>query len=97
MMTGMHIDGFNYNAATEAIWANISKADAYITEKEPYRMVKSEDPAVHEEGKKIIGRLVMHLGATAIALQPFMPSTAEKILAAIATNAMPETLFPRKE
>lgn len=97
MMTGMRIDAYDFNVAADAIWANIGKADAYITEKQPFKMVKSEDQAVREEGKKIIGRLVMHLGATAIALQPFMPETAQKILDAIATNSMPETLFPRRD
>lgn len=96
MMTGMQIDHYNYGAATDAIWANIAKADAYISEKKPFSMVKSADAAEREEGKKIIERLIKHVGMTAISLQPFMPETAQKILAAIATNSMPETLFPRK-
>jgi len=46
--------------------------------------------------KKIIGELVVKLWNIAVALEIFLPETAEKIQKCIKENKMPETsLFPR--
>lgn len=86
-----HID-----KATHLIWEHIGKADEYITNTMPFKKVKSESQEEREEGKKIIEKLVRHIGMIAAHLEPIMPETSSAILRAIAENKKPENLFPRK-
>jgi len=92
-----HLDAHDYNAACNYIWDNITKADAYIQEKKPFSMVKSEQESEREEGKNIITRLVKHLFVTTVQLEPLLPATTATIRKAIEINTMPPALFPRKE
>lgn len=92
-----HLEQYDVNAAAALIWEHVAKADAYIQEKKPFLLVKSEDPAEREQGKKIIARLTKHLAMTATHLEPIMPETSKAILGAIRGNTMPPALFPRKE
>jgi methionyl-tRNA synthetase len=90
------LDAFNIQAAADLVWEHIGKADAYIQETQPFRLVKSEDPAEKEKGIEIIRKLVRHAAEIAVHLRPILPDTAAKIEAAIRGNRMPESLFPRK-
>lgn len=96
-MISYHLDRYDFNAAAALIWDHIAQADAFIQEKKPFTMVKSEDPAEVERGRNIISRLVQHLSQTATHLEPFMPATAEAIHEAIRANTKPENLFARKD
>lgn len=90
------LEAYNYNAACDLIWDHIAKVDAYIQEKKPFSLVKSGNPAEKEEGIAIIKKLVGHVAMLATHLEPIIPDTALKMRKAVATNSMPETLFPRK-
>jgi methionyl-tRNA synthetase len=89
------LDHYDFNTATGLIWEHISKTDAFIQEKKPFSLVKSDD--TKEEGKQIIVQLVNHLALIAHHLAPIMPETSKKIMIAIRDNKKPENLFLRKE
>lgn len=87
------MEGFKVNEALDYIWSEIQHADQLITEKEPFKLIKTD----RTQGEDIIRDLVRTVKTVAEALQPFMPQTSEKILEAIKENKKPENLFPRKE
>lgn len=91
-----HLDAYNYNAACDLIWEHIAKVDAYIQEKKPFTLVKSENASEKAEGIEIITKLVGHVVMLATHLEPIIPATAAKMKEAVAKNTMPEALFPRK-
>lgn len=82
-----------FQAAADNIWEVIGDMDRYIAKKEPYKIVKTELAS----GQAMIIGLVEDLYKVATALQPFLPDTAETILAAIKENKKPENLFARLE
>jgi methionyl-tRNA synthetase len=87
------VEKFELNEALNRIWSEIDRIDRGITEKAPFRVVKTDEAI----GKALIQGFVQDLYAVAKALEPFMPDASEKILAAINENKKPETLFPRKD
>ena len=91
------IDAFRINEAVDVIWEHIAKADAYIQETQPFKLIKSEDETKRIQAQEIFVKLSVHLVRIATHLRPIMPETAEKILQAVRTNQMPAALFPRKE
>ncbi len=89
------INEFRFNEATDYIFNMIAECDSVMTEREPFKKVKSEDESVREEGKGDIALLVRHLAKIATHLSPLMPQTSVAILAAVRENKKPENLFPR--
>jgi methionyl-tRNA synthetase len=85
------IEAFKYNEALDLIWKVIGALDARITEEQPFKVIK-EDP---EKGKAMLQELVAGVSDIALALASVMPSTSEKILAAVKEGKKPENLFPR--
>lgn len=83
---------YNYNLALDYIWTKIGAADAYVQSTEPFKTIKT-DP---EKAKSDIRYLVNELATIAYLLQPFLPTTSAKILAAIKANHLAEPLFMRK-
>jgi len=82
---------FRFDKVLEHIWSNIQLLDEEITNKEPFKLVKTDK----EAAQKIIIGLVNGLWVVAQDLQPHLPKTAEIILAAIKENKKPENLFTR--
>lgn len=89
------IKQFRFNEAMDLVFEHVAKGDSYMTEREPYKKIKSENAAEREEAKKDIEKLVRHLAKVAAHLVSAMPRTAEAILAAVRANKKPENLFPR--
>ena len=87
------LEKFDYNKALDHVWSEIQKLDQKITTTEPFKLVKTDLAA----GRVLIADLATELYITVQLLKPFMPSTAEKISAAILANKKPENLFPRKD
>lgn len=78
--------------ATEIIWRQVRKADQYIQEKEPFKVIKT-DP---EKAKKDILILLGELWIIARLLEPFLPETSAHIINAIKSNReISQPLFPR--
>jgi methionyl-tRNA synthetase len=76
------------------IWKHVEEANLVIQNEQPFKLVKT-DP---EKGKEIIRDLVVRLYTIAEMLAPIIPSTSEKIKAAVQVNKMPEeALFLRRD
>ncbi len=82
---------FRFSDAMDAIWQKIGELDGDITEKEPFKLVKTDK----EAAQRIIKDLARGLFEVADALVPFMPNVAQTIQEAVKTNKKPENLFPR--
>lgn len=89
------INEYRFNEALDFVFEMIAECDTVMTERAPFRKVKSEDEALRAEGKEDIRLLVQHLVRIASHLSTAMPHTAEQIIAAVAANKKPENLFPR--
>ncbi|HEY0964476.1 MAG TPA: methionine--tRNA ligase [Candidatus Paceibacterota bacterium] len=87
------LEGFNFHDATKIIWLNIQTLDQYITDTEPFKLVK-ENP---EAAKAHLQALREGLYVIGNRLESFMPETSAKILEAVRTNKKPDNLFPRLE
>ncbi|MBU6427063.1 methionine--tRNA ligase [Patescibacteria group bacterium] len=85
--------GYNIQQASNAVWTLISKADAIVQEREPFKKIKTDASAA----KRDIAELLAYLKIIAGLLLPILPQTAETILDLIKENKMPERpLFVRK-
>ncbi len=87
------MEAFKVNEVLDYIWSEIQRADQLITEKEPFKLIKTD----RAQGEDVIRDLVREVYVIAKSLQSFLPQTSEKILEAIKENKKPENLFPRKE
>ncbi len=95
-VTSMDFDAlehYQFQAVLDGVWAGIGAMDEYITENEPFKVVKT-DP---DQAKEMIIKLVRDLHEVAESLVAFMPQTAEIILQAIKENKKPDNLFARLE
>jgi methionyl-tRNA synthetase len=84
---------FEFQAVLDGVWTGIGAMDEYITENEPFKVVKTDK----ELATQMIQKLVRDLHEIAESLVPFMPQTADIILTAIKENKKPENLFARLE
>ncbi|MFA7302641.1 MAG: methionine--tRNA ligase [Candidatus Paceibacterota bacterium] len=91
------VERFKFNEAMDLVFEHVAKGDAFMTEHEPYKKIKSADAAEKETGRQEIEKLVHHVAKIAAHLVPSMPATAEAILAAVRANKKPDNLFPRLE
>jgi len=89
------LNEFRFNEALDYVFEMIAECDGVMTERAPFKKVKSEDDSIREEGKGDISLLVGHLSTIAAHLGPIMPKTSEAILIAVRDNKKPENLFPR--
>jgi len=87
------VEKYDLKAAMDFVWEKIQAADKKIQATEPFKLVKTKP----EQAQKIIGELLSGLSEIAKLLLPFLPETADKILALIKTGKAPiSPLFPRK-
>lgn len=86
------VERFAFNEAMDLIFAHVQKGDEYMTEREPYKKIKTEEK---EQALADIKKLVRHIAKIAAHLAPVMPATSERILEAVRKNRKPENLFPR--
>jgi len=86
------VERFAFNEAMDLIFAHVQKGDEYMTEREPYKKIKTEEK---EQALADIEKLVRHIAKIAAHLAPVMPATSERILEAVRENKKPENLFPR--
>jgi methionyl-tRNA synthetase len=89
------IEAFRFNEAMDFIFAKVAAADASMTERAPFKTIKSENTAERESARATIEYLVKELASIAAHLALAMPKTSETILTAIRENKKPENLFPR--
>lgn len=89
------VETLRFNDAMDLVFAKISRADEYMAEHAPFRLIKSEIAAEQESARKDIEYLVRQLANIAAHLAPALPHTAAVIMDAVRTNKKPENLFPR--
>lgn len=84
------LDEYRFDEAVKIIWEDISKTDKYVSENEPWKL----------EGEKlneVLDTAIKNIRDIAYNLQPFLPSTSEKILKIFGQVKIKsaEALFPR--
>lgn len=88
-----NLDNYEIGKAADFIWTQIGEADLYIQNTKPFSLYKTAP----EEARKHVAYLIASLWRISVALEPFMPETAEKIQQAIKTKELAAPLFLRKE
>jgi methionyl-tRNA synthetase len=84
---------FDLTAAANVIWAEIGRADGFITQTQPFKTVKTDKPKALSDISDLVRRVAM----IAQMLQPFMPETAAKIRSHVVAHTMPAPLFARRD
>jgi methionyl-tRNA synthetase len=87
------LEQFQFQTVLDGVWNAIGQMDEYITENEPFKVVKTD----REVAVEMIQKLVRDLHEVAESLQAFMPETAGTIMRAIKENKKPDNLFQRLE
>jgi len=85
-----YLEAYQVNAAVDWLWGKLTEIDQFIEEKKPWTLSGGEL-------KEVLNKLVPEVRQIAFNLQPFLPETAEKILAQYAGPKIKGgvILFPR--
>lgn len=92
-----HMNNYRFDEAMNYIWAEIGHLDAYISEEEPYKKIKSDEEDEVRQAKEVVAYVIIRLYDIAHMLDPFMPDTAQKVKEILEAGDIPEPLFERKE
>ncbi len=85
---------YDFVKISQYVWAKVQALDAFIQDKKPFSVVKTDK----DQGVELIQKLVIDLYIVAEMLTPLLPETSRKIKECIKVNKMPtEPLFLRKE
>jgi methionyl-tRNA synthetase len=88
------LKAFELNVVANAIWDEIKDLDMYIAEQAPFKKVKVDADAAHDD----LRHVTQGLARIAVQIAPIMPDTSTKIIELIKTKQKPEQpLFLRKE
>ncbi|HET7571619.1 MAG TPA: methionine--tRNA ligase [Gaiellaceae bacterium] len=79
--TAERFDRFDVTGALETVWAGVRRLNQYVGAEAPWQLAKDESNAARLDG--VLYNLVDGLTGLAVALAPFLPETAPKILAAL--------------
>ncbi len=99
-----HMRAYEINKAADVIWELVGHLDQFVTDYEPFKLVKTDKAAT----EKILWGLLYGLHEISEMLLPMMPATSEKIKTLIgadvagdvlsfSSNTPAEPLFMRKE
>jgi len=75
------MDRFDVTGALDAIWNGVRALNQYVTAEAPWQLAKDETNAARLDG--VLYNLVDGLTALAVALAPFLPEAAPRILSAL--------------
>ncbi len=75
------IDRAELTAALEAIWQRVRRLNRYVEERAPWQLAKDDRRA--DELDRVLCTLVAGLRVLAVLLYPYMPSSSDRLLAAI--------------
>jgi methionyl-tRNA synthetase len=73
------VEQLAFHRALEALWRAIDAANKYIVTTAPFTLAK--DPASLPRAGAVLRNLLEGLAVTAVLLKPFLPETADRILA----------------
>jgi methionyl-tRNA synthetase len=77
----VRLDGLELTAALDEIWRRIKRLNRYVQEEEPWQLAKDEAQA--EWLDEILYTAAEGLRVVSVLLHPFMPESAERLLAAL--------------
>jgi methionyl-tRNA synthetase len=84
--------------ALDRIWQRVRRLNRYVEERAPWQLAR--DPDAADELDRTLASLVEGLRTVTVLLEPYMPATAEKLLAALGSPggsiAALEPLFPKR-
>lgn len=69
------MDSFDVNSAADVVWGLIGTLDGYISDYEPFKLIKEDK----DKTENIIWNILYGLHNVSLMLSPFMPETADKI------------------
>jgi methionyl-tRNA synthetase len=75
------LDRFDVTGALDAVWEGVRGLNQYVTAEAPWQLAKDDANAARLDG--VLYNLVDGLTALAVALSPFLPEAAPRILAAL--------------
>ncbi|HEY6960667.1 MAG TPA: methionine--tRNA ligase [Gaiellaceae bacterium] len=75
------LDAFDVTGAADRIWALVRELNRYVTERAPWTLAKDDANAAQLD--QVLHDLADGLRAAAVALSPYLPETAPKILEAL--------------
>jgi methionyl-tRNA synthetase len=75
------LDRVEVSAALEEIWRRVRRLNRYVQDEEPWKLAK--DPAAAERLSTVLYGLAEGLRVVSVLVHPFIPSSAEKLLAAL--------------
>jgi methionyl-tRNA synthetase len=82
---------FRLHEALASVWRVIHRADEYLNQKEPWRMLKGHDydfsESLGDEISQVLSSSVLALANIAWMLQPFLPASAKIILESLGLSA----------
>ncbi|MEK7538543.1 MAG: methionine--tRNA ligase [Patescibacteria group bacterium] len=81
-----HMKAHEINKAADVVWEFIGKLDQYVTDYEPFKLIKT-DPATAE---KVIWALIYGLQEVAHMTEPFIPEASQKIQMLIGSSVAGE-------
>jgi methionyl-tRNA synthetase len=76
-----HLDRAELTLALDEIWQRVRRLNRYVEERAPWKLAKDPDAAA--ELDQVLGSLVEGLRAVTVLLWPYLPDTAERLLAAL--------------
>jgi methionyl-tRNA synthetase len=76
-----HIDRAELTLALDEIWQRVRRLNRYVEEQAPWRLAKEESRA--EDLDRVLRTLAEGLRAVTVLLWPYLPSSAERLLAAL--------------
>jgi methionyl-tRNA synthetase len=80
-----HIDRAELTLALDEIWRRVRRLNRYVEEQAPWRLAKDESRAA--ELDRTLRSLAEGLRAVAVLLWPYLPSSSERLLAALGSEA----------
>ncbi len=86
--TASHLRDCQPQAALQALWSLITRANQYVDQTAPFKLAKDPTQAIRLD--EVLYTLVETCRVLAVLLWPFIPATAEKIYAQLGIDAAPD-------
>jgi methionyl-tRNA synthetase len=79
-----HLDRAELTLALDEIWQRVRRLNRYVEEQAPWQIAKDDARAADLD--RVLGTLAEGLRAVTVLLWPYLPASAEKLLAALGTR-----------
>ncbi len=79
-----HVDAAELTLALEEIWQRVRRLNRYVEEQAPWKLAK--ESGREDDLDRVLATLVEGLRAVTVLLWPYLPASAERLLAALGTS-----------